>query len=127
MMYIKKLNEMSNVSGDINNDNNKFRGDGICKPGETFKDVILRLLKKYNINYDKIKYYKISPYQKRRYKPEFWGEEVWIKYNGMNVRINSINDVDEYGDIEPIFINIFDCDYNEYLKLHPEYTSMVKF
>ena len=29
----------------------------------------------------KIKFYKISPYMKRRYKPEYWQAEAWI-YTG---------------------------------------------
>ena len=26
----------------------------------------------------KVKFYKISPYMKRRYKPEYWQAEAWI-------------------------------------------------
>lgn len=73
----------------------------------TFKEKIIALCKKHGVKYDKIRYYKESPYQKRRYRKEYIGEEVWLKVNGWNYVFNSIDHVDESGDIEPHFIGLF--------------------
>jgi len=39
------------------------------------------VLKELNGVRAKVKFYKISPYMKRRYKPEYWQSEAWI-YTG---------------------------------------------
>lgn len=71
------------------------------------KDKVISLCKKYNIKYERIKYYAQSPYQKRRYKPEYVGEEVWLKVDGFNYVFNSIDHTDKNGDIEPFFCSLF--------------------
>ena len=40
------------------------------------KEAVLKDLEGANIS--KVRYYKQSPYQKRRYKPEYVEQEVWI-------------------------------------------------
>ena len=47
---------------------------------ETLKDSLIKFLEENGFpkgSY-RIKYFPISPYQKRRYKPEFWEEECWL-------------------------------------------------
>jgi len=46
----------------------------------TLKEEIIKYLEEkgvYKKDY-RLKYFKASPYQKRRYKPEFWEEECWL-------------------------------------------------
>ena len=45
------------------------------------KEIIEKELTKRHIPFNKVKFFKESPYQKRRYKKEFVGWEAWI-YNG---------------------------------------------
>ena len=45
------------------------------------KEQIKKELNALGVNFTKIIFHAVSPYQKRRYKPEFVGWEAWI-YNG---------------------------------------------
>lgn len=73
----------------------------------TLKEKVLDLCEKYNVKYDKVRYYKESPYQKHRFTKKYVGEEVWLKVEGFNHCINSMNDSDITGDIEPFFRCLF--------------------
>lgn len=42
------------------------------------KKEFINELNNANISYKKIRFYKQSPYQKRRYKPEYVGWEGWL-------------------------------------------------
>ena len=44
---------------------------------------IIQELRERNIAFTKIRFYKKSPYQKRRYKPKYVGWEVWIYSSNM--------------------------------------------
>lgn len=73
------------------------------KPEGTLKDQILALCKRHGVKYDRIRYYKQSPYQKARYTAEYVGEEVWLKVNGFNYCFNSIDHCDPLGRIDGFF------------------------
>ena len=45
------------------------------------REKFIQELKKENISFTKVRFYKISPYQKRRYKPKYVGWEAWIYNN----------------------------------------------
>jgi hypothetical protein len=47
---------------------------------EEFKKNVLSYLTVKNLNV-KTRFFKVSPYEKKRYKPEFVGAELWL-YNG---------------------------------------------
>lgn len=50
------------------------------EPMETLKEKLIKYLSENGrpVGTYRIKYFPVSPYQKRRYKPEFWQEECWI-------------------------------------------------
>lgn len=73
------------------------------KPEGTLKDQILTLCKRHGVEFDRIRYYKQSPYQKHRYKAEYVGEEVWLKVDGFNYCFNSIYHCDPLGRIDGFF------------------------
>lgn len=50
------------------------------------------------INFVRVKFHKISPYMKRRYKPEFWQSEAWI-YTP-NVKYGYLITEEDFSDIE---------------------------
>lgn len=76
--------------------------------GCTLKEQVLNLCKKHNIEYERIRYYKQSPYQKARYAPEYVGEEVWLKVNGFNYCFNSIDHCDPLGYIDDFFESVIE-------------------
>jgi hypothetical protein len=47
----------------------------------------------------RIKFYKISPYMKRRYKPEFWQPEAWI-YTSLSGKLGYCITEEDYNNIE---------------------------
>lgn len=54
------------------------RGIESFNKGFNLKEAISELLKKNKIEYKRIVFYKESPYQKKKYKKEFVGQEVWV-------------------------------------------------
>ena len=52
----------------------------------TLKEKMIKDLDSMGVNRKdyKLRYYKESPYQKARYKPEFVEQECWIRYHGSN-------------------------------------------
>lgn len=73
------------------------------KPEGTLKDQILALCKRHGVEFDRIRYYKQSPYQKARYTAKYVGEEVWLKVDGFNYCFNSVDHCDPLGRIDGFF------------------------
>ena len=57
----------------------KTYGEITLKAGFNLKNETIKILKKNNILFTKVKHYVISPYEKQRYKPQYVGQEIWVK------------------------------------------------
>ena len=58
---------------------NKTKGENSFNNGFNLRKEIEKLLNNEKQIYKITKFHKSSPYQKNRYKPEFVGQEVWVK------------------------------------------------
>ena len=45
------------------------------------KQELADALNTYGVSFNKIRFFNVSPYRKRRYKPEYVGWEAWIYQN----------------------------------------------
>jgi hypothetical protein len=57
----------------------KTHGEITFDAGFNLKNEIVKLLNNNNILFTKVRHYVVSPYEKQRYKPEYAGQEVWVK------------------------------------------------